>query len=57
MMDDADTIELAETEIARLIEVIHRQGLSYHQILRLFLLATHNLDIQADAENWMKEKI
>ena len=53
-MNDADTIELAETEVARLIEVCHRQGLSYWQILRLFLLACHNLYIQTDAEYWLK---
>ena len=55
MLDDADTIELAETELARLIGVMHKQGLSYHQILRIFLIASNDIYIQMDAENWLKE--
>ena len=54
MPDNADTIELAETEINRLVGVIHSQGLSYWQILRLFLLACQNLYIQADTDYWLK---
>ena len=55
MLDDADTIELAETEIARLVNVIHKQGLSYRQILRLFLLACRDIYLQADADEWLRQ--
>ena len=44
-----DNIELAESEVARLIEVCHKQ-LNYWQILRILLIASQDLYIKAEIE-------
>jgi len=54
MVDDAETIELAEGEVARLVDVCHKQGLTYWQILGLLWVACQNLYAQADAEDYLK---
>ncbi len=53
-MDDAETMELAEIDVARLIEVMHRQGLNFHQILRIFQDACNGIEVKAEAENHLK---
>ncbi len=45
-----DQLELAESEVVRLIDVAHRQGLNYWQILDIFLRACVNLHLQASTE-------
>jgi len=54
-MDNADAIELAELDVDRLINVMHRQ-LNYWQVLRIFLIACDNLYIKADTEYWIKQE-
>lgn len=50
----AEIIELAESEVERLIEVAHCQGLTYWQILDIFLRTACDLHIQASAEYFAK---
>ena len=54
-MANPEQIELAESEVARLIEVAHRQGLNYWQILDIFLRATCDLHLRASTEYQVKE--
>ncbi len=53
-MDNPNVIELAESEVARLIAVMHRQGLNYWQILDIFLRAACDLHLKASAEYQIK---
>lgn len=50
-----EQLSMAETQVARLIEVAHRQGLNYWQILDIFLRAVCDLHLKASAEYWVKE--
>lgn len=52
--EDSNTIELAEIEVARLVDVFHKQGLNYWEILRIFLSTCLTLQMLADTEYWMK---
>ncbi len=45
-----DKIELAESEVARLIEVARKQGLNSWELLDIFLRACVDLHIQASCE-------
>ncbi len=45
-MEDYMT-ELAKTEVNRLVQVLHKQGLNYWQILGIFLVMVQNLYLQA----------
>ena len=54
MADDAEAIELFEVDIDRLITVGHKQGLSYFQILKVFLSRCVQLQMQADMEYYAK---
>ena len=54
-MENPDAIELAEIEINRLIEVCHKQGLSYATILGLLLNACKQLPMLSDAEDWLNQ--
>lgn len=49
-------IELAEQECERLIEVCHKQGLNYWEILRIFLIACQDLYLKAEVEYRLKIK-
>ena len=51
-----DNIELAESEVARLIEVCRNQGLSSWQLLRIFLIACQDLYVRAEIEYRLKIK-
>ena len=55
--DNAETLELAELEVARLVEVCHHSGLTYWEILGIFLDYCQKLLIQADAEYYMKQRL
>jgi len=55
-IEEANALSLAETEVARLTEIMHRQGLTYWQILDIFLRASVKAHCQASAEYRMKEK-
>ena len=50
-MDDANALELAGIDLYRLTHVMHRQGLSYEQILLLLLNECENLVQQITAEH------
>lgn len=54
MSDDIDTIEMFESEVDRLVDVGHRQGLNYWQILKVFLVRCVTLQMQADVEYRVK---
>ena len=54
MPNDANKIELAELEIERLIQVMHK-SLTYQQIYEMFRDYLSKLKIQAGAEAWLKE--
>ncbi len=56
MPDNADMLELAELEVYRLVDVMHRQGLNYHQIFRIFTEACAGIEARAEAENHLKGK-
>ncbi len=46
--------ELADREVTRLIDVCHKQGLNYWQILDIFLRKVCDLHLMASAEYRMK---
>jgi len=50
MVDKAEVIELAEEQVARLIKVCHKNGLTYREILRIFLIACQDLFINEEVE-------
>jgi len=50
-MDDADLVEKATIDLDVLITVMHKQGLSYLDILKVFLSRLESLVMQADVEN------
>uniref|UniRef100_A0A6M3KV12 Uncharacterized protein n=1 Tax=viral metagenome TaxID=1070528 RepID=A0A6M3KV12_9ZZZZ len=54
MPDDADAIEQLEIDVDMLVNAGHKQGLNYRQILRVFLVKCMDLQIQAEAEHYMK---
>ena len=56
MVDDAKTLELAEIEVNRLINVIHKQGVDYRQITRILLIACETLMAMADAEYYIRQR-
>ncbi len=53
-MATPDEIDLAESEVARLIEVAKKQGLNSWELLDIFLRACVNLHIQASCEYRIK---
>ncbi len=46
--------ELADSEVTRLIEVCHQSGLTYWQILDIFLRKVVDLHLMASAEYKLK---
>ncbi len=54
-MATPEQIELAESEVATLIEVAHRQGLNYWEILDIFLRAVVDLHVKASAEYQLRQ--
>ena len=50
-----DNVELAEIDLAQLIERLHKNGLNYWQIGKICLKACLNLWMLADTEYWMKQ--
>ena len=53
-MATPDNIDLAEAEVARLVDVAHKQGLNYWEIQGIFIKACANLYIQASCEYHIK---
>mgnify|MGYP001616408841 FL=1 len=53
-MEDKELVELAEVDLARLIERLHKSGINYWQILKICLKACLNLQMMADTEWWVK---
>lgn len=51
---DAETIELFELDVDRLINVGHNQGLNYFQLLKVFLSHCVQLQMQAEMEYFAK---
>ncbi len=47
---EAESLELAESETARLIDVCHSSGLTYWDILNIFLRAVLDLHLKASIE-------
>jgi len=45
-----DLIDLAETEIDRVLSVCHKQGLNYRELLRILLKMSLKLQMLADEE-------
>ena len=54
MINNARATELFEVDIDRLISVGRKQGLSYWQILKVFLACCVTLQMQADVEYYLK---
>ncbi len=54
MTSKADTIELAESEVARLVEVALRQGVPAQELLGIFLRHCCDLYLRAGVESRMK---
>lgn len=54
MVDDADAIELFESELDRLTLVGHKQGLSYPRILYCILHRLECMVLQCGAEQWLE---
>lgn len=55
MTNEIENFERAEVEIARLIEILHKE-LNYWQILQLFLEASVKLQMRAEAEYQLKKQ-
>ena len=53
LMKEAELLDLTDFEIRNLVAQAHKDGLSYWQLLRLFIKETHILIIQVDAERWL----
>ena len=53
-MATPDVIDLAKSEVARLIEVTKKQGLNSWELLDIFLWACVNLHIEATCEYRVK---
>ncbi len=53
-MATPDEIDLAESEVARLIEVCKKQGLNSWELLNIFQRACVTLHLQASAEYRVK---
>ena len=53
-MNNADLIKKAELELWEFIEIKHKLGLNYWQILRLILKTSLELMLKADLEWWIK---
>ncbi len=53
-MATPDEIDLAESEVARLVEVAKRQGLNSWELLDIFLRACVTLHLQASADYRIK---
>ena len=54
MLDKAQQMEKFETELDELIDRVHSSGVSYWEILRVFLNVCQRLQMQADAEYHVK---
>ena len=50
LQEHANQIELAELELDRLLTVMHKSGLSYHDIIRITTLRLDMLMVQFEAE-------
>lgn len=53
-MENAETIELFESELDRLIMVGHKQGLNYWEILKICLCRCSSLAMQSEVELYQK---
>ncbi len=56
-MATPEQIDLTESDVARLIEVAHKAGLSYWEILDVFLKAVCDLHFKASVEYQVKETV
>ena len=54
MPDDANTIELFETDLDRLIMVGHKQGLTYPRIFCCILNRLQDMVLQCSTEQWLE---
>jgi len=54
-MTDTEALKLAELEVERLIEVCHKSGLNYWQILKILLNCCCQLQMKDDMEWRMKQ--
>ncbi len=54
-VEETEALEIAEAEVTRLIEVCHKQGVNYWQILDIFLRATCDLHLKASVEYQSKQ--
>ena len=50
LQEHAEITEVAETGLERLLVVMHKSGLSYHDIIRIMALRLEGLLIQFEAE-------
>ncbi len=53
-MGNSDLIENAEIELTRLINVMHKEGLNYWEILGLLLRVNESVYLQSGAEYQVK---
>ncbi len=53
-MATPEQIDLAESQVATLIDVCHKQGLNYWEILNIFIRALCDLHLKASAEYRIK---
>ncbi len=56
MPDNVEALKIAEVAVAHLVEVAHRQGVNYWEILRIFLKACLTLQMLADVEYCHNQK-
>lgn len=54
MPDNPELIETAETELDRLISIMHNSGLNYWEILKLFVMKSETLLMMSQAEYCQK---
>ena len=50
LAERAEITEVAETALDRLLVVMHKSGLSYHDIIRIMALRLEGLMVQFEAE-------
>ncbi len=55
-MDNVEAMRMAKIEASRLVEVCHKQGLNYQEILEIFADEVPILIRKANAEYWLKKQ-
>ena len=53
MSNKADASELAEQDVERLIEICHKRGLNYWELLKIFLVACQDLQMKSEIEYYL----